>query len=150
MKYVSTKTFGHEVGLSCCFRQWRATHSHCQYLHGYALSVHLEFESERLDERNWVVDFGDFHEVKEWLKRKFDHRMVVDRDDPQLSTFKHLENRGLAKLTVMSGVGCEKFASYIASYVRDWLHAKPSYRDRVVLTRVKVSEHGANSAEWRR
>ena len=33
----STKTYGHEEGLSCCFRQWRATHSHCRLLHGYAL-----------------------------------------------------------------------------------------------------------------
>ncbi|SVB70610.1 uncharacterized protein METZ01_LOCUS223464, partial [marine metagenome] len=26
--YQSTKTYGNEVGLSCCFRQWRAD-SHC-------------------------------------------------------------------------------------------------------------------------
>ena len=41
----STKTYGHEEGLSCCFRQWRATHSHCRLLHGYALSFRLTFAS---------------------------------------------------------------------------------------------------------
>lgn len=31
MTYVSTKTYGHEVGLSATFRQWRAS-SHCRLL----------------------------------------------------------------------------------------------------------------------
>lgn len=48
MTYSSTKTYGHEVGLSCAFRQCRATHFHCRYLHGYAFSIHLEFETEEL------------------------------------------------------------------------------------------------------
>jgi hypothetical protein len=25
-KFYSTKTYGNDRGLSCCFRQWRATH----------------------------------------------------------------------------------------------------------------------------
>ena len=44
MNYVSTKTYGHEVGLSCAFRQHKAD-SHCAKLHGYALSVKVEFEA---------------------------------------------------------------------------------------------------------
>ena len=28
-KYFSTKTYGHEEGLSCVFRQPNADHSHC-------------------------------------------------------------------------------------------------------------------------
>jgi 6-pyruvoyltetrahydropterin/6-carboxytetrahydropterin synthase len=148
MQYVSTKTFGHEIGLSCCFRQWRATHSHCQYLHGYALAVHLEFEASRLDERNWVVDFGDLGEVRDWLKKNFDHRTIVAVDDPELETLRTLEKRGLAQLTIMQDVGCEKFAEYIASYVRAWLASNDRYRNRVSLRRVRVSEHGANGAEW--
>ena len=51
--YNSTKTYGHDVGLSCSFRQWRAQ-SHCSKVHGYALSVKFTFAAEKLDERNWV------------------------------------------------------------------------------------------------
>ena len=50
MSYKSTKLF---EGFSCCFRQWRATKTHCRFLHGYAVSFKVTFEGE-LDHRNWV------------------------------------------------------------------------------------------------
>ena len=56
--YRSTKTYGHNEGLSCCFRQWRASHSHCQQVHGYALAFRFVFATHTLDENNWCLDFG--------------------------------------------------------------------------------------------
>ena len=53
--YISTKTYKHLGPVA--YRQWRAD-SHCNLIHGYALSFHFEFESEELDARNWVMDFG--------------------------------------------------------------------------------------------
>tara|TARA_Y100001937_G_scaffold124600_1_gene189646 strand:- start:290 stop:745 length:456 start_codon:yes stop_codon:yes gene_type:complete len=146
--YRSTKTFGHEVGLSCCFRQWKSKHSHCQYLHGYALSVSIDFEAEELDGKDWVVDFGDMGHVKDWLKDNFDHKTIVARDDPQIDSFYELEKRGIVQLNVIEHVGCEKFAEFIADSIVEWLGSQDGYRGRVKLARVKVSEHGANSAEW--
>ena len=148
-RHVSSKTFGHEVGLSVCFRQWRATHSHCQFLHGYALAVHLEFEAERLDDRGWVVDFGDLGTVRQWLKDQFDHRTVVAEDDPLLPSLQMMEEKGLCQLTVLQAVGCEAFAAHIAHYVQLWLRDHANYRGRVRLAACKVSEHGANHAEIR-
>lgn len=145
MTYISTKTYGHEVGLSCCFRQWRAD-SHCKLLHGYALSVTLTFEAEELDHRNWVIDFGGLKEVKADLQNKFDHTVVIDVLDPKLDTFRGLEDSGLLKLTVLEeGVGCELFAKHIHRTVSDWLLAK-GHAPRVLLRSVEVREHGANSA----
>ena len=66
MKYQSTKTYGNDRGLSCCFRQWRAD-SHCNLLHGYSLGFRFVFEADTLDERNWVYDFGDCKWIKEFL-----------------------------------------------------------------------------------
>ena len=63
-KYYSTKTYGHEEGLSCMFRQPLATHSHCSLLHGYALSFSFKFGCDGLDDKNWVVDFGNLKELK--------------------------------------------------------------------------------------
>ena len=56
--YRSTKSYDHSEGLSCCFRQWRATHSHCRLVHGYALAFKFVFATHRLDERHWCFDFG--------------------------------------------------------------------------------------------
>lgn len=50
MIYRSTKTYGHEIGLSAAFRQWRAE-SHCRFVHGYALAVKFVFEAGELDAR---------------------------------------------------------------------------------------------------
>ena len=75
-KYLSTKTYGNDRGLSCCFRQWRSTHSHCSLLHGYSIGIKLIFESETLDDRNWVMDFGGLKAFKEWSEWQFDHRYI--------------------------------------------------------------------------
>ena len=52
MKYISTKTYNQIAPVA--YRQWKAD-SHCNNIHGYALSFHFEFESETLDARNWVM-----------------------------------------------------------------------------------------------
>ena len=58
MAYYSTKTYGHNIGLSAVFRQPHADHSHCRFLHGYSLQFKFTFGSSDLDHRNWVQDFG--------------------------------------------------------------------------------------------
>lgn len=145
MTYVSTKTYGHEVGLSACFRQWRAR-SHCRFFHGYALSVKLTFHAEELDENNWVVDFGGLKDVKEWLQERFDHKMVIARDDPFKEQIMGLEELGLAEIVVLDQVGCEAFAKYVFEGVSEWLESR--YGSRVLLGGVEVREHGANSAMY--
>lgn len=150
MPYRSTKTYGHEVGLSACFRQWRATHSHCRFLHGYALSITLTFEADELDHRNWVQDFGGLKEIKELLVRTFDHKTVVALDDPWIDHFYELKNQGVIDLVTMEAVGCEAFAKHVFEQVEAWLvkQAADDLLDepRVTLAAVEVREHGANSA----
>ena len=104
-KYLSTKTYGHEEGLSCAFRQPLATHSHCSLIHGYSLSFKFTFGCKELDNKNWVVDFGGLKDLKKWLKDTFDHTLAVDAEDKQLSKFQQLEKDGLCNLKIMDGVG---------------------------------------------
>lgn len=111
MKYYSTKTYGHERGLSCAFRQPNAD-SHCSYIHGYALAFKFTFEASELDDRNWVQDFGGLKELKDWLESMFDHTLAADVNDPKLLDLKVLQDRGLVDLRIMDGVGCEKFAEH--------------------------------------
>ncbi len=140
----STKTYTHNTGLSCCFRQWRAS-SHCNMLHGYALQVEVEFEAFNLDERNWVVDFGGLKPFKVWLENMFDHTCVVAKDDPMLLKFYDLQDKKIIDLRVVDAVGCEAFSVLCFEWLNFWLAHQPEYKDRVIVKKVTVREHAGNS-----
>lgn len=144
--FRSTKSYGHAEGLSCVFRQWRAGHSHCRLLHGYALAFRFVFVAEELDERNWCFDFGGLKPVKAWLHEMFDHTLVVAADDPELETFQHLAGRGIVALRVLPVVGCEAIARIVFEHVAQFVAEAAG--GRVRLERVEVSEHSGNSASY--
>lgn len=148
MSYQSTKTFGHEQGFSCAFRQHRAE-SHCRLIHGYALGFKFVFEAEELDVRNWVVDFGGLKPLKQLLADTFDHTLVVAEDDPLIDGFKSMEKHGACRLVVLPAAGCEKFAEYVFEVAEQWLK-DAGFAPRCKLVSVEVSEHGANSAIYKR
>lgn len=142
--FESTKTYGHEQGLSCCFRQWRATHSHCSKLHGYALSFTFVFRAAVLDERNWVQDFGGLKTLKQWLVHNFDHTLAVAMDDPMAGELAELAERGLADIRWFDNVGCEAFAQ--AAFIE----ASEQFNDgRIQVVSCEVREHSGNSAIFR-
>ena len=143
MAYYSTKTYGHERGLSCCFRQWRAD-SHCNMMHGYALAFSFKFEAATLDHNNWVVDFGGLKWLKAWLENQFDHTTLVAQDDPEMETFRMLHDKKLIDMRVIPGVGCEKTAEYVFDHVASQIDSL--YAGRVKLISVEVREHPGNSA----
>jgi 6-pyruvoyltetrahydropterin/6-carboxytetrahydropterin synthase len=168
-KYLSTKTYGNDRGLSCCFRQWRSTHSHCSLLHGYSIGIKLIFESETLDDRNWVMDFGGLKAFKEWADWQFDHTLCVGSDDPHLEKFKTLAalgkqaDGGVVDLRVVEAVGCEKFAELAYRTMNEilqayqagtgWTHpdgrvfeARYPVGVGVKLRSAEVFEHAGNSA----
>jgi len=76
----------------------------------------LIFESETLDSRNWVMDFGGLKAFKEWADHMFDHTLVIAKDDPHLEKLQALASLGLqdqggvCDIRIVDGVGCEKFA----------------------------------------
>ncbi len=109
MTYVSTKRYDHDRGYSIAYRQWRAD-SHCRFIHGYSLAFDLEFESENVDVRNWVVDFGSLRTFKDFLDEYFDHTLLVSSDDPELEFFLDLDKRGLAQVREVEKTGCEGLA----------------------------------------
>jgi len=159
-KYYSTKTYGNDRGLSCCFRQWRATHSHCSLLHGYSIGIKLIFESDTLDSRNWVMDFGGLKMFKEWSEYMFDHTLVIAHDDPERETFERLNaitggynNQGVVDLRIVEGVGCEMFAKMCYDKMAELLeemkqnkHSRYPVNGNVRLVSAEVFEHDANSA----
>ena len=155
--FVSTKVFD---GFSCCFRQWKATTTHCQFLHGYGVSFKIWFEGD-LDERNWVWDFGgmkraktkiDGKSPKEWMDYMFDHTVLVAEDDPFLPDLeklyhkpeKGLQYHGILQLRVVPATGAEKFAEFIYNKLNKFV--KEETNNRVRVQQVEFREHNKNSA----
>ena len=137
--YRVTKTYGHDRGFSCAFRQW-SSGTDCQYLHGYSLGFKVVLESPTLDANNWVYDFGKFKFLETWLKERFDHTLLVAKDDPELDLLKSLNNKA-AKIIEMDKISCEYFAEMTYKYIDEHL----SNIDVEVIS-VEVSEHGSNAA----
>ena len=148
-KFQSTKLFD---GFSCVFRQWKAEGTHCRFLHGYGISFRVWFEGE-LDERNWVWDFGGMKRAKTeidgmspkmWMDYMFDHTMLVATDDPQLESFRKLDEEGVIQLREIPATGAERFAQFIFDKLNKFVHFETKGRVRVV--RVEFMEHGKNTA----
>jgi 6-pyruvoyltetrahydropterin/6-carboxytetrahydropterin synthase len=152
MTHRVTKTYGHELGLSATFRQWRAK-SHCRFIHGYALGFKLVFEADRLDENGWVKDFGGLKPLKQKLCDTFDHKMLVATDDPQYSRLRALvdggpgNDRQLAQVIPMPAVGCEAFARIVWFWADELITANERARG-VHLVEVECREHAGNAASY--
>ena len=143
MKYVSTKTYK-QIG-PVAYRQWRAE-SHCNMIHGYALSFHFEFESNTLDVRNWVMDFGGLRPLKDKLEEWFDHTLLVAEDDPERELMLSLGSAGIAKITEVEKTGCEGLATFLYEYVNTIFLKDYGEQDRIWCSKVEVRETDSNMA----
>lgn len=148
-KFYSTKTYGTDRGLSCAFRQWRSTHSHCSLIHGYSIGIRLVFECETLDERNWVMDFGGLKPFKQWAEYMFDHTLLIAEDDPHRALFEAMP-KDTVDLRIVPAVGCERFAEMAFNKMKEIINSsidnQTALNPTVKVKSVEVFEHGANSA----
>ena len=142
-KYISTKTYK-QLG-PVCYRQWRAD-SHCNLIHGYALSFHFEFETDDLDARNWVIDFGGLRPLKDNLEDWFDHTLLVAEDDPDREHLLKLGELGLAKITEVAKTGCEGISDFLYEYINTIMLPEYGEGDRVWCSKVEVRETASNMA----
>lgn len=148
MKFVTTKRYSHERGYSIAYRQWRAD-SHCRLIHGYAIAIHFEFESDTVDVRNWVADYGGFKSLREFLNDHFDHTLLVAADDPEYATFKMLHEKGLCKMVEVEKTGCEGISEFLYNYMNDIWLPENGYRSEahsVWCRKVTVFETPENSS----
>jgi len=142
-KYISTKTYN-QIG-PVAYRQWRAD-SHCNLIHGYALSFHLEFECDTLDARNWCMDFGGLKPLKGLLEDWFDHTLLVAQDDPMREHLLELGKLKLAKITEVEKTGCEGIADFLYEYINTIFLPNYGEKERVWCSKVQVRETDANMA----
>ena len=151
MKFQSSKLFD---GYSTVFRQWKAEGTHCQYLHGYAISFRVWFEGY-LDHRNWVWDFGGMKRAegdingmqpKQFFDWLLDHTTIIAEDDPYLDKFKEMDKEGIIQLRVLPATGCERFAQFLYNIINDFVIAET--KGRVSVVKVEVYEHERNAASY--
>ena len=153
-KFQSTKIFDN---YSVAIRQWKAQHSHCQLLHGYALKFKVWFESNTpldknmgLDDMNWVVDYGGFKDapvgngLKSWMNHMFDHTLLIEKDDPYADIFEQMGHMGLAKVHLMDKMGAESLAKLVYDHFNEVLSKTDAGRCKVV--KVECFENDKNSS----
>jgi 6-pyruvoyltetrahydropterin/6-carboxytetrahydropterin synthase len=142
-RFVSTKTYDHNEGLTCAFRQWKSK-TDKRFLHGFSLHVKMVFECVELDEADVALDLNTLGEIEKFLHERFDHTTCVAEDDPELETFKLLDSKGAIQLRILPGVGCERFAELIWHHVNGCLQ-NAGLTPRINIRTVEVREHQANS-----
>ena len=146
MKFQSTKKLG---PIAVGHRQWRDG-GHCAYVHGYGRYIQFTFEGN-LDERQWVMDFGDLKDIKAWIEKEWDHRVLIASDDPQLEKLKEMHELGIMDINVLDvtkgwGPGIEASCKHIYDNVANLIHVKTD--GRVKIVKVEIWEHERNSAVY--
>ena len=145
MVFKSSKRIG---PISTGHRQWKDD-KHCRFIHGYGRYVEFTFACNERDERGWVMDFGNLKDIKKWLEREWDHRLLVAHDDPQIPLLKVLNDNGVAYLNIMPeeyGPGIEDSCKYVYDYINPMIQQKTN--NRVWIDKVRVYEHENNWAEY--
>ena len=152
-RYLSTKLFDN---YSVAIRQWKAQHSHCQLLHGYALKFKVWFasneplEENQLDDMNWIVDYSGFKDkpqgngLKAWMDSMWDHTLLIQKDDPYADVFVQMEQMGLAKVHLLDKMGAESCAKLVFDKFNEVLAKTDAGRCKCI--KVECFENDKNSS----
>ena len=80
----------------------------CAHHHGHNGLVEIQLESDTLDGRGMVFDFGDVkRDVKAWIDATMDHQMILRKDDPLVAW---LEEQGEPFLVLADNPTAENIA----------------------------------------
>jgi 6-pyruvoyltetrahydropterin/6-carboxytetrahydropterin synthase len=126
--------------LTACFRQWRAEGTHCRFTHAYKVWFELDFDQDI------NVVFNLYPELKqyltEWFLSNFNYKTFVSENDPELDTFKLLDQNNAISLATIPEVGCERFSEYVLDNVNVILS---QFDLDIKCVRVETWEHEKNS-----
>jgi 6-pyruvoyltetrahydropterin/6-carboxytetrahydropterin synthase len=115
----------------------------CKHPHGHNAIVEVEIQTDALDRRNMVADFGDIKRVvKSWIDRELDHKMILRHDDPLTRT---LQEMGEPVYVVDSNPTVERIARLIFEYAST--QGLPVVRVKVWETPTSFAEYTARSED---
>ena len=88
----------------------------CAHPHGHNGKIEIELESERLDRRGMVFDFGDMKKIiQRWVDEKLDHQMILKKGDPLIAILKKL---GEPYFEMKDNPTAESLAKLIFTYAK--------------------------------
>ena len=135
---------------------------HCAWIHGHNWSFEITFEADKLDDNQFVVDFGKLKWLKRWLDERFDHTLLLNENDPWLIYLQNVlqdtpesweQGPCFSKIIVVPNCGAEGLALWIMQQVNQLLDTMPDeiYPDvlnlrNVRIVKVTVYEDSKNSA----
>lgn len=128
---------------------------HCAFIHGHNWDFGLTFAADKLDENEFVVDFGKLKWIRSWLTERFDHTLLLNEDDPHLAYLEDhltpcLSNQTgacFAKIIRVPNCGAEGLGRWVLEQLNQAFAADPAYRARNVhVQSVTVYEDSKNSA----
>jgi len=88
----------------------------CAHPHGHNGKIEIELESETLDKRGMVFDFGEMKKIiQKWVDKELDHKMILKKEDPLVAILKKL---GEPYFLMDKNPTAESLAELIFSYAR--------------------------------
>lgn len=127
-----------------------AHEGHCALIHGHNWSFEFEFVAKEKDECGFVIDFGKLKPLKKWIDDKFDHALILNESDPQLTSFRQLLDpqsalkEQFARIVTLPDCSAEGLAEYL--FEQSDIIVKELSQERVAVKRVTVFEDSKNSA----
>lgn len=123
----------------------------CKFLHGHRYRADVTFTAPGLDSLDRTVDFGAIkHVVGRWIDDHWDHRLLLNNEDPLKQVFEnHLQLFG-QRPYFMSG---NPTAEVMVQHLAEAIHTLPTLAEWdqvVVLTRIRLYETPNCWADWRK
>ena len=88
----------------------------------------------------------DGKEPKAWMDWMFDHTVIVAKDDPEIASFRALNEAEVIQLREVEATGAEKFAKFLFDKLNNFV--KNETKNRVRVVEVEFMEHYKNTAKY--
>lgn len=120
----------------------------CRHLHGHNYVVTLEFESQQLNQYDFVVDFVDVRRLfEDWIKQHLDHGVIVSEADAVLLNFLREQQERYFVLSGQRNTSAECLAEFLFYQFTDLLQSSELDRSHGLrLVSVEVAETIESSA----
>lgn len=133
--------------ITVCHRHWKAE-SHCRFIHGYARTVEITICAHELD-KGWVMDLGNLKDVRKALEDAWDHRVLINSDDPELPRIQTMHEAGVIDLHVMDvtkgwGAALEGSCQFVMDLCEPIVRTRTG--GRAWVSKVEIWEKGDNRA----
>lgn len=128
--------------LPCCHRSW-TNEGKRFFLHGYERTFEIEFACAQTEPgTDLVVGPDTLEEIREALRKQFDHTTLIAADDPERDLFELLAERGVIDLRIMDSTGMERSAAWVFDTVESIVVR--ATQGRVWVSQIKARESHSN------